>query len=141
VYGISAGAAGAFLFSFAGPAEFWQALAFAVVGAALGSGIHTPAFRRAHAVLGSEGDGGGWLTLFGMREWALEDGSAVPLFSAHGASAAAVVRCESGRCQLIPAGGGPVHVAGAFLQGPRRLHDAEVVELDGMSLRFREIRA
>ncbi|HEX8363405.1 MAG TPA: hypothetical protein VF613_25010, partial [Longimicrobium sp.] len=70
VYGITAGAAGAFLFSLAGPAEFWQALAFAVVGASLGSGLHTPALRRARAVLGTDGD----MTLLRIREWSLDDG-------------------------------------------------------------------
>ncbi|CAA9310695.1 MAG: hypothetical protein AVDCRST_MAG68-1191 [uncultured Gemmatimonadetes bacterium] len=140
VYGISAGAAGAFLFSLPGPAEFWQALAFAVVGAALGSGLHTPALRRAHAVLGSEAERG-WMTLFGIREWVLEDGGSAPLFGTRGGSPAAVVRCDSGQCQVVLAGGAAVRVGGLPLQGARPLRDADVVELDGNSLRFREIRA
>jgi hypothetical protein len=142
VYGISAGAAGALLFSLAGPAEFWQALAFAVVGAALGSGLHTPALLRARAVLGSDGDDRGRMTLFRIREWALEDGSAVPLFGAAAGSPAAVVHCDVGRCQLTPtAGGAPVRVSGVPLQAPRPLRDADIVEIGGMSLHFREIRA
>ncbi len=137
VYGITAGAAGALLFSLTGPAEFWQALAFAVVGASLGSGLHTPALRRARAVLGTDGD----MTLLRIREWSLDDGRSVPLFGAS-AAPAAVVRWDDGCFQLAPAAGGTtVRIAGTPLQGPRPLHDADIVELDGLTFRFREIRA
>jgi hypothetical protein len=141
VYGITAGAAGAFLFSLPGPAGCWQALAFAVVGAALGSGLHTPALRRARAVLGTDGDDRGHMTLFRIREWVLEDGSSVPVFCAGGTSPAAIIRCDDGQCQVAPAGGGAVRLAGLRLRVPRPLREADVVELDGLSLRFREVRA
>ncbi len=140
VYGITAGAAGALLFSLAGPSEFWQPLAFAVVGASLGSGLHTPALRRARAVLGSDGEDRGPMTLLRIREWSLDEGSAVPLFCASTASPAAVVRCEDGRCQLSPVSNTAVRVSGLPLQNPRPLHHADVVELEGVTLRFRENR-
>jgi hypothetical protein len=132
-FGLAGGAAGALLFSAAGPTELWQALAFAVVGAALGSGLHTPALRRAQAVLGSDGDEGGRMTLIHIREWALEDGRAVAL------PGAAVLRCDSGRCQLAP-GDAPVTVAGLPLQGPHDLRNGDAVELDGVRLRFRRLK-
>ncbi len=82
------------------------------------------------------------MTLLRMREWSLDDRRAVPLFGASAASPAAVVRPDDGRFQLAPATGGiAVRVAGVPLQGPRPLHDADIVELDGVSLRFREMRA
>ncbi|HEX8210562.1 MAG TPA: FHA domain-containing protein [Longimicrobium sp.] len=132
-FGTAAGAAGALLFTAPGPTEFWHALAFAVVGAALGSGLHTPALRRAQAVLGTDGDEGGRMTLFHIREWALEDGRPVAL------PGAAVLRCDSGRCQLTP-GDAPVRVAGQPLQGPHDLRNGDTVELDGVRLRFRRLR-
>jgi hypothetical protein len=132
-FGTAAGAAGGLLFTAPGPTELWQALAFAVVGAALGSGLHTPALRRAHAVLGTDGDEGGRMTLFHIREWALEDGRAVEL------PGAAVLRCNSGRCQLAP-GDAAVRVAGLPLQGPHDLRNGDAVELDGVRLRFRRLR-
>jgi hypothetical protein len=131
--GLAAGAAGALLFSAAGPAQLWQALAFAMVGAALGSGLHTPALRRAQAVLGTDGDEGGRMTLFHIREWALEDGRAVAL------PGAALLRCDAGRCQLTP-GDTPVRVAGLPLHGPHDLRNGDAVELDGVRLRFRRLR-
>jgi hypothetical protein len=132
VAGAAGGAAGALLFSLAGPAEFWQALAFAVAGAALGSGLHTPALRRAHAVLGTEGDERGRMEPFRIRQWALEDGRAVAL---HGAT----VRCRGGRCELAP-GEMPVRVGGVPLDAPRELRNGDVVEVDGARLRFRRLR-
>ena len=132
-FGLAAGAAGALLFSAAGPAQLWQALAFAGVGAVLGSGLHTPALRRAQAVLGTDGDEGGRMTLFHIREWALEDGRAVAL------PGGAILRCDSGRCQLTP-GDTPVRVAGLPLQGPHDLRNGDAVELDGIRLRFRRLR-
>jgi hypothetical protein len=132
-FGLAAGAAGALLFSAAGPTELWQALAFVVVGAALGSGLHTPALRRAQAVLGTDSDERGRMTLFHIREWALEDGRAVAL------PGTAVLRCDSGRCQLAP-GDSAVTVAGLPLQGPHHLRNGDAVELDGLRLRFRRLR-
>lgn len=132
-FGAAAGAAATLLFSAAGPAELWQALAFVVVGAALGSGLHTPALRRAHAVLGTDGDEGGRMTLFHIREWALENGRAVAL------PGTAVLRCDAGRCQLAP-GDVPVRVAGLPLRGPHDLRNGDAVELDGVRLRFRRLR-
>jgi hypothetical protein len=132
-FGAAAGAVGALLFSAAGPVELWQALAFAVVGAALGSGLHTPALRRAHAVLGTVGDERGRMTLFHIREWALEDGRAVAL------PGGAVLRFDSGRCQLTP-GDAPVSVAGLPLHGAHNLRNGDAVELDGVRLCFRRLR-
>jgi hypothetical protein len=132
-FGLAGGAAGALLISAPGPAELWQALAFAMVGAALGSGLHTPALRRAQAVLGSDGDEGGRVTLIHIREWALEDGRAVAL------PGAAVLRCDSGRYQLAP-GASQVTVGGLPLQGPHDLRNDDAVELDGVRLRFRRLR-
>jgi hypothetical protein len=103
------------------------------MGAALGSGLHTPALRRAHAVLCNDGDERGRMTLFHIREWALEDGRAVAL------PGAAVLRCDAGRCQLTP-GDAPVRVAGLPLQGPHDLRNGDAVELDGVRLRFRRLR-
>jgi hypothetical protein len=133
VAGAAAGAAGALLFSLAGPAELWQALAFVAVGAALGCGLHTPALRRAQAVLGSDGDDRGRMTLFRIREWALEDGRAVRLGDD------AVLRCDAGRCRLVHAEG-RVTVAGIPIQGAHELRNEDVVEVAGARLRFRRLR-
>ncbi|HEX8672151.1 MAG TPA: hypothetical protein VF710_09690 [Longimicrobium sp.] len=132
-FGTAAGAGGALLFSAPGPAELWQALAFAVVGAALGSGLHTPALRRAQAVLGTDGDEGGRMTLIHIREWALEDRRAVALPDG------AVLRCDASRGQLVP-DDTTVTVAGLPLQGPHDLRNGDAVELDGLRLRFRRLR-
>ncbi len=139
-FGAAAGAAGALLFSLAGPAELWQALAFAVVGAALGSGLHTPALRRAHAVLGSDGHDRGRMRLLLIREWALDDGRAIPLFGA-AAEPAAILRCDAGRCQLAPVHPGTrVKVAGLPLQGAHELRNQDVVEVDGARFHFRRLK-
>ncbi|HEX8455177.1 MAG TPA: hypothetical protein VF647_24065 [Longimicrobium sp.] len=132
-FGTAAGAAGALLFSAPGPTELWQALAFAVVGAALGSGLHTPAHRRAHAVLGTDGHEGGRMTLIHIREWALEDGRGVAL------PGGAVLSCAAGRCQLVP-GDDLVTVAGLPLHGPHDLRNGDTVELGGLRFRFRRLR-
>ena len=138
-YGALAGAVAGLLYSLPGPSEFWQALAFAIVGAGVGAGVCAPFLRRSVAVLELERDGSARVGLTRLREWALASGVTIAL-ERDGSPAASVV-CESSRCRVVPvAGGGGVRVAGKVVQAPTELVNEDRIAIGDDQYRFRRRR-
>ncbi|HEY7861114.1 MAG TPA: hypothetical protein VIB98_06680 [Gemmatimonadaceae bacterium] len=138
-YGALAGAIGGIIYSLPGPSEFWQALAFAIVGAGIGAGTCAPSLRRSVAILELERANGARVGLTRLREWALACGSSVPL--ERDGSAVASVICEATRCRIVPAAGGSgVRVAGKVLTATTELVNEDRVVVGDAQYRFRRRR-
>lgn len=138
-YGALAGAVAGIIYSLPGPSEFWQALAFLVVGAGVGAGSCAPSLRRSVAILELERTGRGRVGLTRLREWALTGGSSVPL--ERDGSAVASVICDATRCRIVPAtGGSGVSVAGKPLAAPMELVNEDRIAVGDAQYRFRRRR-
>lgn len=134
--GILAGAA----YSFSGPADFWQALAFALVGAAAGGGVSWPTVRRAAGVIEVETVAGREPGLLGHREWALSDGGRIRVRGTGPGRTDAVVALAEGRCWIGPAThGGSVVVGGRALSDAAELRDGDRIDLGAARFRFRRL--
>ncbi|MEO7038577.1 MAG: hypothetical protein ABI446_01195 [Gemmatimonadaceae bacterium] len=133
-YGALAGLVAGILYSLPGPSEFWQALAFGVVGAGVGTGVCAPSLRRSVAILELERGSGGSIGLTRLREWGLLDGATISL-AREGAAAASVV-CEATRCRIVPAGAG-VRVSGKSIAAPTELVNEDRIAIGDAQYRFR----
>jgi hypothetical protein len=143
VHGAVAGVVGGALFSLGGPADFWQALAFGVVGAGVGTGVCASALRRSLAVLELETLDGRWVGISRLREWGLREGTRVAVRApgARARASAATVACEAGRCWIAPSGGAAVAVGGRVLHAPAELGSGDMVDLGSARFRFRRLGA
>jgi len=138
-YGAIAGVIAGLLYSLPGPSEFWQALAFAIVGAGVGAGVCAPALRRSVAILELERGSGGRIGLTRLREWGLLSGVTVPL-ERDGSTAASVV-CEASRCRIEPvAGASGVRVSGKAVTAPIELVNEDRIAIGDAQYRFRRRR-
>jgi hypothetical protein len=138
-YGALAGAIAGLVYSLPGPSEFWQALAFAIVGAGVGAGVCAPSLRRSVAILELERDGSARIGLTRLREWGLLSGASVAL-DRDGSTVASVV-CEATRCRIVPvAGGGGVRVAGKAVAAPIELVNEDRIAVGDAQYRFRRRR-
>jgi hypothetical protein len=127
------------VYSLPGPSEFWQALAFAMVGAGIGAGVCAPALRRSIAILELERSGRARIGLTRLREWGLSSGASVAL--ERDGSAVASVICEATRCRIVPvAGGGAVLVAGKPVSAPLELMNEDRIGIGDAQYRFRRRR-
>ncbi|HEY0015354.1 MAG TPA: FHA domain-containing protein [Longimicrobium sp.] len=141
-WGALGGVAGGVAFSFSGPGDFWQALAFALVGAAAGGGVSWPAVRRAAGVIETESVAGREPGLLGHREWALADGARVHVRGAGPGRTDAVVALADGRCWIGPVmQGEAVVVGGRTLAEPAELRDGDRIDLGSARFRFRRLAA
>lgn len=137
-YGALAGVIGGLLYSLPGPSEFWQALAFAIVGAGVGAGVCAPSLRRSVAILELERGASGSVGLTRLREWGLLNGGSVPL--ERDGSTAATVMCETTRCRIVPASGGGVRVSGKSISAPTELVNEDRIAIGDAQYRFRRRR-
>lgn len=138
-YGALAGIIAGVVYSLPGPSEFWQALAFAIVGAGIGAGVCAPSLRRSVAILELERNGAARIGLTRLREWGLISGASVAL--ERDGSAVATVVCEATRCRILPvAGGGGVLVAGRSVSAPVELANEERIGVGDAQYRFRRRR-
>ncbi len=140
-YGALAGIVGGLLYSLPGPSEFWQALAFGIVGAGVGAGVCAPSLRRSVAILELERAGSGRIGLTRLREWGLCSGASVPL--ERDGSTVALVVCEATRCRVVPVGGGGgggVRVAGKAVAAPIELVNEDRIAIGDAQYRFRRRR-
>ena len=138
-WGVAAGAVSGVLYSLPGPSEFWQALAFAVVGAGVGAGVCAPSLRRSIAILELERGGKGRIGLTRLREWGMGSGASVSL-ERDGGEAASVV-CEGARCRVVPvAGAGGVRVSGKSVSAPTELVNEDRIAIGDAQYRFRRRR-
>ncbi|WP_420127653.1 hypothetical protein [Longimicrobium sp.] len=139
-WGALGGIAGGVAYSFSGPGDFWQALAFALVGAAAGGGASWPAVRRAAGVIETETVAGREPGLLGHREWALADGARVHVRGTGPGRTDAVVALADGRCWIGPViQGEAVVVAGRSLAEPAELRDGDRIDLGAARFRFRRL--
>jgi hypothetical protein len=139
-WGTLGGIAGGVAFSLPGPGDFWQALAFALVGAAAGGGVGWPQVRRAAGVLEVESVAGREPGLLGHREWALADGTRIRVRGTGAGRADAVVAHAEGRCWIGPAAhGDAVMVSGRALAEAAELRDGDRVDLGAARFRFRRL--
>ncbi|HWK90323.1 MAG TPA: hypothetical protein VNP72_10015 [Longimicrobium sp.] len=139
-WGALGGFAGGVAFTLPGPGDFWQALAFAVVGAAAGGGVAWPTVRRAAGVIEVESVAGREPGLLGHREWALADGVNIRVRGTGPARAGAVVAHAEGRCWIGPAvQGEPVVVGGRALSAASELRDGDRIDLGAARFRFRRL--
>ncbi|HEX2210573.1 MAG TPA: hypothetical protein VHG93_23030 [Longimicrobium sp.] len=137
-WGALGGILGGVAYSFSGPADFWQALAFALVGAAAGAAVSWPAVRRAEGVIEVETVAGREPGLLGHREWALADGARIRVRGAGPGRTDAVVALAEGRCWIGPAAyGGSVVVSGRALAEAAELRDGDRIDLGAARYRFR----
>jgi uncharacterized membrane protein len=138
-YGALAGAIAGLVYSLPGPSEFWQALAFAIVGAGVGAGVCAPSLRRSIAILELERDGSTRIGMTRLREWGLLSGASIAL-ERDGSTVASVV-CEATRCRVVPvAGGGGVRVAGKPVAAPIELVNEDRIAVGDAQYRFRRRR-
>jgi hypothetical protein len=138
-YGAVAGVIAGAVYSLPGPSEFWQALAFAMVGAGIGAGVCAPSLRRSVAILELERSGRARIGLTRLREWGLSSGASVAL--ERDGSAVASVVCEATRCRIVPvAGGGAVLVAGKAVSAPIELVNEDRIGIGDAQYRFRRRR-
>jgi hypothetical protein len=138
-FGALAGIVAGVVYSLPGPSEFWQALAFAIVGASIGAGVCAPSLRRSVAILELERHGSARVGLTRLREWGLFGGSSVAL--ERDGSEVASVMCESTRCRLVPvAGGGGVLVGGRPVSAPVELANEDRIGIGDSQYRFRRRR-
>jgi hypothetical protein len=132
VGGALAGAA----FSLAGPGDFWQALAFVLLGAGVGAGTCSLAVRRALGVVELEAVDGRAVGLLRHREWEVREGALLRVGGRRGPAAA--VALEGGRVWAAPASGGDaLAVSGRRVAQPTELADGDRLELGGARFRFR----
>ncbi|MBA2685249.1 MAG: hypothetical protein H0U66_12245 [Gemmatimonadaceae bacterium] len=136
-YGALAGLVAGILYSLPGPSEFWQALAFVILGAGVGAGVCAPALRRSVAILELERGSRGRIGLTRLREWGLLNGESVAL-ERDGATVASVV-CESTRCRIVPSGAG-VRVSGKTVSAPTELVNEDRIAIGDAQYRFRRRR-
>ncbi len=138
-YGALAGVIAGAVYSLPGPSEFWQALAFAIVGAGIGAGVCAPSLRRSVAILELERNGSTRIGLTRLREWGLSSGAEVSL-ERDGSPVASIV-CEATRCRIVPAaGGGGVLVAGKSVSAPTELVNEDRIGVGDAQYRFRRRR-
>jgi len=137
-YGALAGVIAGLLYSLPGPSEFWQALAFAIVGAGVGAGVCAPSLRRSVAILELERGASGSVGLTRLREWGLLSGGSVPL--ERDGSTVATVMCEATRCRIVPASGGAVRVSGKSISAPTELVNEDRIAIGDAQYRFRRRR-
>ncbi len=117
--GLVAGALGGVIFALPGPSDFWQALAFCAVGAAVGVAACGPALWRAPALIEAwRPRVPGVLTL---REWPLHEGESTTL---SGAS----LGCPDGHLALYPPPAGAI-VGGRSVTEPTYLAGASDVAI------------
>lgn len=141
-WGTAGGALGGLAFSLSGPGDFWQALGFALTGAACGAGAGWPVVRRAEALIEVEAVAGREPGLLGHREWALAEGGRVHVRGAASFGGGAFVALEAGRCWIGPAAAGEaVVVSGHPLGEPAELRDGDRIDLGGARFRFRRLVA
>jgi hypothetical protein len=138
--GVLGGAAAGAVFTLAGPGDFWQALAFAAVGAASGFGACSLAVRRAAGVVELEGTAGRAPGLLGHREWEVADGTHLRIHAGwRGEWAEAVVARQDGRTWAAPAAEGEtVRVASRRAAAPVPLADADAIDVGGSRFRYRD---
>ena len=137
-YGALAGLVAGLLYSLPGPSEFWQALAFAIVGAGVGAGVCAPTLRRSIAILELERGARGSVGLTRLREWGLLNGASVLL--ERDGSMVATVMCEATRCRIVPANGGGVRVSGKSISAPTELVNEDRIAIGDAQYRFRRRR-
>lgn len=139
-WGTGGGLLAGLAFSLSGPGDFWQALAFAVLGAAVGAGMGLPAVRRAAGVIEVETVAGREPGLLGHREWALAEGARIRVRGAGPGRTNALVALADGRCWVGPAGQGEtVVVSGRPLADPAELRDGDRIDLGAARFRFRRL--
>lgn len=144
IWGLSGGLIAGLMYSLPGPADLWNAVAFAVLGTAVGAGLCGPTLQRSHAILEREAARGGPLRLFGIREWALRPSSTI--VHLRDASAEATIEPHEGGFVLRPratAGGasGTIRVGGQVVGDGVRLRNGDTLDLAGSRYLFRRMRA
>ena len=139
-WGALGGIAGGVAVSLSGPGDFWQALAFALAGAAAGGGVSWRPVRRAAGVIEVESVAGREPGLLGHREWPLADGARIRLRGAGAAGTDAVVALAEGRCWIGPAAqGAAVVVGGRTLAEAAELRDGDRIDLGAARFRYRRL--
>jgi hypothetical protein len=137
-WGILGGTLAGAAYTLTGPGDFWQALAFALVGAAAGGGVSWPMVRRAEGVVEVETVTGREPGLLRHREWALAEGARIRVNGAGPGRADALVALADGRCWVSPAApGGTVVVSGRALAEAAELRDGDRIDLGAARFRFR----
>ena len=141
-FGALAGAVGGASILLPGPADFWQILAMMLVGAGIGYGVCGPALQRADAILDLESVEGKPVHLSGVLEWAVENGSQIPLTDE------VIVAYEDGACQVLRPFSAEGRPESVVTVGGRKADDGTVIrngdrlEVDGgWRLRFRRRRS
>ena len=140
-YGALAGAVGGASVLIPGPADFWQVMAMMLVGAGIGYGVCGPALRRAEAILDLENVDGKPVRLSGLLEWAVENGSEIPLTDD------LTLAYEDGTCLVLATPSSERESRSVVTVAGRRADDGTVIrnldrlEVDGWRLRFRRRRS
>ena len=140
IWGLGGGLVAGLMYSLPGPADLWNAVAFALLGTAIGAGLCGPTLQRSHAILERETARGGPFRLFGIREWALRSTSTVQI---EDASAKASIEPHEGGFVIRPRakGDGSVRVGGQAVGEGVRLRNGDTLDLAGSLYVFRRMRS
>ena len=140
-FGAVAGVVGGAVILLPGPADFWHVFAMALLGAGVGYGACGPALHRATAILDLESIDGQLIGLFGLLEWAVDEGRVLALTDD------VSVAYEDGVCQVRAqehadgTSASTVAVAGRRAADRTVIRNLDRLEVDGWCLRFRRRRS
>lgn len=140
-FGAVAGALGGAVILLPGPADFWHVFAMVLLGAGVGFGTCGPALHRAKAVLDLESVDGQPVGLFGLLEWAVDEGRELALTDD------VSVVYEEGACQVLARARADGASVSTVAVGGRPVADRTVIrnldrlEVDGWRLRYRRRRS
>jgi hypothetical protein len=138
IWGAVGGVIAGLMYSLPGPGDLWNAVAFIVLGLAIGAGLTAPALQRSVAILERENPAGGPFKLFGAREVALR--STAVRVSDGGAEA--TVEPTQGGFVLRPGGTGVgLTVAGRAIGDGVRLRNGDSIGFGNARYVFRRMRA
>ena len=139
IWGGVGGVIAGLMYSLPGPGDLWNAVAFLVLGIAIGAGLSAPALQRSVAILERENPAGGPFKLFGAREVSLRLTSSVRVSDG---GAEAIVEASQGAFVLRPGGQGVgVTVAGRPIGDGVRLRNGDSVGFGNARYVFRRMRA
>jgi hypothetical protein len=140
-FGAVAGVLGGAVILLPGPADFWHGFAMLLLGAGVGYGTCGPALQRATAILDLESMDGRPVGLFGLLEWAVDEGRELALTDD------VSVVYEAGVCQVLArapgrgAAGSSVAVGGRPAAERTVIRNLDTLEVDGWRLRYRRRRS
>jgi Mg-chelatase subunit ChlD len=140
LFGFGGGAVGGLVYCFPGPSDLWQLIGFVVIGSVVAAALAAPALQRSAAIVELEGAHRHPMGVLTLREWGLDERTAVAL---RRGTTAAKVAWKGGRFAVLPSsadGAARVIVSGVPIDTPIYLRNGDVIDVAGARYRFRRLR-